>query len=106
LNIYESLDIDIPTLHGVLIEKYKAPDIDGDYMSWRDKIGRLHSFNGFPSRIVKRHAREHSHFMYWSKHGELIDALKIERKSEIERISKKIAARNFEERAKGIRKKR
>ena len=102
-NTYSSLTIDIPTLNGVMVEKFKEPIVESDSsgvvdMNWHNKSGLLHSHNGFPSSINIRMKGRHI-TMWWHKNGEQIksDCITIKTQSEI--IAEKIAARNFQERA-------
>jgi hypothetical protein len=98
-NIYKSLTIDIPTLNNFLFEKYVEPSIINDHeIKWYDKNGALHSFNGFPSSIEKRLSGR-QYYLCWHKHGNQIKTHIISVKTESEIISEKIAARNFEGRA-------
>lgn len=103
-NWYNDLKIDIPTVHGVLIEKFKEPVID-DYgrIRWYDKNDLLHSFNGFPCCIEVRKI-ERECFLVWNNHGVYIKSLILKMKLESEIIAEKIKARNFQRRAKAKKK--
>lgn len=97
-NIYTNLDIDIPTVKGVLIEKFKEPVIIDNRIEWYDKNELLHSFHGFPSRII---VGVYNYNILWHVHGECIKLVVIEHKSESKIIAEKIQDRNFARRAKG-----
>ena len=97
-NLYTNLKIDIPTLHGVLIEKFREPHVTEWTIRWLDKNDELHSFNGFPSCIDKSIFTK-NYYLRWHKHGEEIKTLTMNVKIESEEIAKKIASRNFKERA-------
>lgn len=105
-NIYKKLKIDIPTLNGVMIEKYVEPNfIDKQFILWHDRNEKLHSFNGFPALIMKQ-STGRVYSMAWYKHGEKIKITQIDYKSETEIIGEKIKNKNFEERARNENKKR
>lgn len=98
-NMYANLKIDIPTLRGVLIEKFKEPFYaNGFIVEWCDKNDELHSFNGFPSSIVHI-AYTKGYVIKWHKHGVEIRKTIILKKTESEIIAEKISARNFQRRA-------
>ena len=99
-NIYANLDIDIPTVKGVLIEKFKEPVIIDNRIMWYDKNENLHSFHGFPSLII---LEAFACQVFWYTHGKYIKSEYIKFKSESEIIAEKIKARNFARRADGRR---
>jgi len=99
LNIYQKLTINLTTLNNVLVEKHIAPSvIDERHIIWH-KRGVIHSYNGFPAYIEKQLAGNY-YIVRWFKNGKIMKHVSLSNKSKTEIISEKIAARNFEERAK------
>lgn len=98
-NIYQKLTINLTTINNVLVEKHIAPSfIDDKHIIWY-KRGILHSYNGFPAYIEKRLTGSY-YLVEWFKNGKKIKSVSLSNKPKTEIISEKIAARNFEERAK------
>ena len=97
-NLYTNLKIDIPTLRGVLIEKFREPNVTEWTIHWFDKNDELHSFNGFPS-CINRQVFSKEYYLRWHKHGVEIKTLTVPIKSESEIIAEKLANKNFQERA-------
>lgn len=99
LYIYQKLTINLTTLNNVLVEKFIAPSIiDERYIIWH-KRGVIHSYNGFPAYIEKRLAGNY-YIVQWFKNGKIMKHVSLSNKPKTEIISEKIAARNFEGRAK------
>ncbi len=99
LNIYQKLTINLTTINNVLVEKHIAPSvIDERHIIWY-KRGVLHSYNGFPAYIEKKLGGSY-YIIEWCKNGKIVKSVSISNKPKTEIISEKIAARNFEERAK------
>ncbi len=98
-NLYTNLNIDIPTLHGVLIEKFKEPVVSYWAIRWNDRNDELHSFNGFPS-CIERSIFNRVCYLRWHKHGKEIKSLTVQIIPRSEIIAEKIKARDFQERAK------
>jgi len=96
---YLDLKIDIPTLTGVMVEKFKQPSICKDtLMSWLNRDGDFHTFNGMPSFI---RINPTNIVLLWSVDGKIVKDHYIDKKSKIDFIADKIKSRNFEQRAKG-----
>lgn len=91
--MYADLKIDIPTLNGIMVEKFIAPYRDNDDLwYWRDNKDEHHSFNGMPAYI--RQDRQ-EYVLIWFKHGEKVHSLIINKKLEHEIIADKRKNRNF-----------
>lgn len=96
---YSNLEIDIPTLTGVMVEKFKQPSsCKEDVITWYNRDGQLQSFNGMPS-FIRIGPNQIS--MLWANNGKPAKEVYIEVKSKIDFIADKIKSRNFEQRAKG-----
>jgi len=96
---YLNLNIDIPTLTGVMIEKFKQPSsCTKELMLWKKRDGELQSFNGMPA-FIRIGPNQIS--VIWVNNGKPIKEMYIEVKSKINFIADKIKSRNFEQRAKG-----
>lgn len=105
-NPYKKLKISLPTLNGVMVEKFIAPSVSlqpdlGNWVElyWFDKYGCPHSFNGMPAWIVIMPDGK-QYRLNWYKHGEKIKESILTIEEETKEISNKIKLRNFQERAK------
>jgi hypothetical protein len=96
---YSNLKIDIPTLTGIMIEKFKQPSsCKEEVILWKNRDGQLQSFNGMPAFI---RIGSNKIAMIWADNGKPGKEMYIEVKSKIDFIADKIKSRNFEQRAKG-----
>jgi len=96
---YSSLKIDIPTLTGVMVEKFKQPSsCKTEVITWMNRENQLHSFNGMPA-FIRIGPNQIS--VLWANNGKPGKEMYIEVKSKIDFIADKIKSRNFEQRAKG-----
>ena len=96
---YSDLKIDIHTLTGVMVEKFKQPSsCKKEVITWINREGQLQSFNGMPA-FIRIGSDQIS--ILWAINGKPVKEMYIEVKSEINFIADKIKSRNFEQRAKG-----
>lgn len=90
----QEFKFNIPVLNGVLVEKYKEPDVENNGLyEWHDQDGNLHSNNGFPALIRIKSKDECQ--MLWAKHGKPLKSLIIDQEKDRDILVDKIKNRKF-----------
>lgn len=85
--MYVDLTIDIPTLNGVMVEKFIAPCSDNESLwHWRNSRDKYHSFNGMPA-YIRQEFNKRDYMLIWFQHGQKINSLSI---STMKKIDHKI----------------